>query len=83
MQICSEAGEEVVIATRGGGRGAKCFPNAIPSNCKSSDCVARFTLLRPQRILLDATNPEPRDVARYRNTLIIYAVIKVDQETYT
>ena len=30
----------MVTATRGGGRGAKCFPKAIPSSCEISDRAA-------------------------------------------
>ena len=67
----------MVTSTRGGGTGAERLPTAISTNCEISHCTARFKLEGPQRIILDATNPDPSDkwkVACYRDTLIIYAV---------
>ena len=61
-RYAARPGEMVVTAARGGGRGAKCFPKAIPSNCEISDRAARFMLSRPQRIILDATSSDPRDL---------------------
>ena len=52
------------------------FPEGNPSICEISDRAARLMLARLQRIILDATSSDPRDLGKMckRDTLIFYAV---------
>ena len=45
--------DDVVIATRGAGRGEKRFQQAIPSNYEISHCDAKIEVRRPQRVIID------------------------------
>ena len=45
--------DDVVTATRGGGRGEKRSQQAIPSNCEISHCDAQIEIRRLERVIID------------------------------